>query len=176
MQILGLLVMYFHAVVVKVKTFLLLFRLALAILCLLMACAQLCFVCHRQTHCHIFPKMTGGGVSYVEDTLTDLKHNLFMFSSKHWGYQGLLGMQIGIKSLYSRVRNKRTPTFIIFWIFFQGLCSYYGLKRLEFYYISLHILRACVYFSCRIFQKLRLFKQLHLFWTLEQQKYALDVA
>ena len=33
MQILGLLVMYFDAVVVKVKTFLLLFRLALAILC-----------------------------------------------------------------------------------------------------------------------------------------------
>ena len=33
MQILGLLGMYFDAVVVKVKTFLLLFRLALAILC-----------------------------------------------------------------------------------------------------------------------------------------------
>ena len=32
MQILGLLCMYFDAVVVKVKTFLLLFRLALAIL------------------------------------------------------------------------------------------------------------------------------------------------
>ena len=34
MQILGLLGMYFDAVVVEVKTFLLLFRLALAILCL----------------------------------------------------------------------------------------------------------------------------------------------
>ena len=34
MQILGLLGMYFDAVVVGVKTFLLLFRLALAILCL----------------------------------------------------------------------------------------------------------------------------------------------
>ena len=33
MQILGLLGMYFDAVVVKVKTFLLLFRLAVAILC-----------------------------------------------------------------------------------------------------------------------------------------------
>ena len=33
MQILGLLGMYFDAVVVEVKTFLLLFRLALAILC-----------------------------------------------------------------------------------------------------------------------------------------------
>ena len=33
MQILGLLGMYFDAVVVKVKTFFLLFRLALAILC-----------------------------------------------------------------------------------------------------------------------------------------------
>ena len=34
MQILGLLGMYFDAVVVEVETFLLLFRLALAILCL----------------------------------------------------------------------------------------------------------------------------------------------
>ena len=34
-QILGLLGMYFDAVVVEVKTFLLLFRLALAILCLM---------------------------------------------------------------------------------------------------------------------------------------------
>jgi hypothetical protein len=34
MQILGLLGMYFDAVVVEVKTFLLLFRLALAILCI----------------------------------------------------------------------------------------------------------------------------------------------
>ena len=33
MQILGLLSMHFNAVVVKVKTFLLLFRLSLAILC-----------------------------------------------------------------------------------------------------------------------------------------------
>ena len=35
MQILGLLGMYFDAVVVKVETILLLFRLALAILCLI---------------------------------------------------------------------------------------------------------------------------------------------
>ena len=42
---------------------------------------------------------------------------------------------------YSRVRNKHTPTFINFWNFFQGLPSYCGLKRLKFYYISLHILR-----------------------------------
>ena len=30
----------------------------------------------------------------------------------------------------------------LFLDFFQGLRSYYGLKRLRFYYISLHILRA----------------------------------
>ena len=36
---------------------------------------------------------------------------------------------------YSRVRNKHTPRFINFWKFFQGLQSYYGLKRLKFYYI-----------------------------------------
>ena len=42
---------------------------------------------------------------------------------------------------YSRIWNKHTPTFINFWNFFQGLGSYYGLKSLIFYYISLHILR-----------------------------------
>ena len=42
--------------------------------------------------------------------------------------------------MYSRVRNKHSPMFIKFWK------SYYGLKRLKFYYISLHILRGYVYF------------------------------
>ena len=32
---------------------------------------------------------------------------------------------------YSRVWNKRTPTFINFGIFFLGLQSYYGLQRLH---------------------------------------------
>ena len=35
---------------------------------------------------------------------------------------------------YSRFRNKHSPTFINFWNFYQGLRSYYGLKRLKFYY------------------------------------------
>ena len=35
--------------------------------------------------------------------------------------------------------NKHSPMFINFWTFLQGLLSYYGLKRLKFYYISLHI-------------------------------------
>ena len=39
-QILGLFGMYFDAVVVEVKTFLLLFRLALAILCLISATSE----------------------------------------------------------------------------------------------------------------------------------------
>ena len=68
---------------------------------------------------------------------------------------------------YSRVRNKRTPTFIDFCHFLQGLQSYYGLKRLKFYCISLHILRGYIYYFCQIFQRLRLFKRLCLFQTLE---------
>ena len=68
---------------------------------------------------------------------------------------------------YSRVRNKHTPMFIKFWNFFQWLRSYCGLKRLKFYYISLHILRDYVYSSCLIFQRLPLFKGLCLLRTLE---------
>ena len=71
---------------------------------------------------------------------------------------------------YSRVCNKYSPTFINFWNFFQGLRSYYGLKRLTFYYISLNILRGYVYSFCQIFQRLRLFKVLCLFRTLEYSK------
>ena len=41
-------------------------------------------------------------------------------------------------------------------------------KRLTFYYISLHILRGYVYSFCQIFQRLRLFKGLRLFQSLEQ--------
>jgi hypothetical protein len=59
---------------------------------------------------------------------------------------------------YSRVRNKHTPTFINFWIFLQGLWSYYGLNRLKFYNIRLHILKGYVYSFCQIFQRLCLFK------------------
>ena len=70
--------------------------------------------------------------------------------------------------IYSRLRNKHTPTLINFWYFFQGLRSYYGLKRLKIYYLSLHILKGYVYSSCHIFQRLRLFKGLCLFRTLEQ--------
>ena len=53
------------------------------------------------------------------------------------------------------------------WIFFQGLQSYYRLKRIKFYYISFHILRGYVYSFCQILQRLRLFKGLRLFQTLE---------
>ena len=51
-----------------------------------------------------------------------------------------LNFRLRIQIFHSRVRNKHTPTFINFWNFFQGLWSYYGLKRLKLYYISLHIL------------------------------------
>ena len=56
---------------------------------------------------------------------------------------------------------------LIFGIFSKGLQSYYGLERLKFYYISLHILMGYVYSFCKIFHRLRLFKGLRLFWTLE---------
>ena len=72
-----------------------------------------------------------------------------------------------LTNTYSRVPNKNTPTFINFWNFFQGLRSYYGLKSLKFQYISLHILKGYVYSFCQIFQRLRLFKGLRLFQTLE---------
>ena len=63
------------------------------------------------------------------------------------------------------------PTVINFWNFFQELRSYYGLKILKFYYISLHILRGYVYSFCQSFQRLRLFKGLRLFRTLEYTQY-----
>ena len=59
------------------------------------------------------------------------------------------------------------PYFYQFLEFFQGLQSYYRLKRLKSYYISLHILRGYVYSFCQIFQRLRLFKGQLLFRTLE---------
>ena len=52
------------------------------------------------------------------------------------------------RKLFKGGNNSRkygTPTFINFWNYFQGLRSYYVLKRLIFYYISLHILRGYVY-------------------------------
>ena len=55
-----------------------------------------------------------------------------------------------MNSSYSRVRDKRTPTFIDFWILYQGLLSYYGFKRLKFYYISLDILGGSIYSFCQI--------------------------
>ena len=63
---------------------------------------------------------------------------------------------------YSRFQNKHTPMFIIFLEFFSGATG------LNFYYISLHILRGYVYSFSQIFQRLHLFKGLHLFRTLEQ--------
>ena len=53
--------------------------------------------------------------------------------------------------------------FINFWNFFQGLWSYYELKRIKFYYI----LGGYVYFFSQIFKRLSLFKGLRLFQTLE---------
>ena len=92
----------------------------------------------------------------------------FLFPSAIWIDYKTLHNFIFTKELsmyYSRVRNKHTPTFINFWDFFQGLQSYYGLKRLKFYYISLHILRGYIYSFCQIFQRLHKFKGLRLFRT-----------
>ena len=64
------------------------------------------------------------------------------------------------------VRNKRTPTFIIFWNFFQG-------DGLFTDHITLHILRGYIYSFFQIFQRLRLFKGLRLFRTLEYTPFLL---
>ena len=82
-------------------------------------------------------------------------------------------MQENSQANYSRVWNKRTPIFINFWNFFPGAQSYYRLKRIKFYYISLHILRSYAYSFCHIirgyiyFKAMNLFKGLCLFRTLE---------
>ena len=65
-----------------------------------------------------------------------------------------------------RVWNKHTPTFII--IFFsRGYGLITDLKDIYYLHISWHILRGYVYCFCQIFQRLRLFKGLRLFRTLE---------
>ena len=85
----------------------------------------------------------------------------------------LLGVKEGLKGLtgpiylYSRVRNKHSPTLIIFLIFFQGLRPYYGLHRAYFSTISIRYKWGYAYSFCQIFHGLCLFKGLRLFQTLE---------
>ena len=71
------------------------------------------------------------------------------------------------KTVYSRVRNKHSPTLINFLTFFQGLRPYSGLHRAYFSSISTRYKWGYAYSFCLIFQGLRLFKGLHLFQTLE---------
>ena len=54
-------------------------------------------------------------------------------------------MSVDISFRSGAIFFKRTPTFINFLNFFQGLQSYCELIRLKFCYISLHILRSYVY-------------------------------
>ena len=71
---------------------------------------------------------------------------------------------------FSRVRNKRIPTFINFCNFFRGYGLITDLKDLNFTkYISFHILRGYVYSFCQILQRLRLFKGLRL-WSIIGQE------
>ena len=77
---------------------------------------------------------------------------------------------IQICSEYSRVRNKRTPTLINFLTFFQGLRPYSGLHRAYLSSISIRYKQSYAYSFCQIFQRLRLFKGVRLFPTLEQGK------
>ena len=58
---------------------------------------------------------------------------------------------------------------LIFRIYSRGYNLITGLKRLKFYYISLHILRGYVYSFCQILQRLRLFKGLRL-WSIIGQE------
>ena len=53
---------------------------------------------------------------------------------------------------------------LIFGIFSRGYGLFTDLKDLNF---TTHILRGYIYSFCQIFQRLRLFKGLHLFRTLE---------
>jgi hypothetical protein len=61
---------------------------------------------------------------------------------------------------YSRVRNKRTSTLIIFLTFFQGLRPYSGLHRAYLSGISIRYKWSYAYYFCQIFQGLRLFQTL----------------
>jgi hypothetical protein len=70
-------------------------------------------------------------------------------------------------SVYSRVRNKHTPTLINFLTFFQGLWPYSGLHRAYFSSISIRYKWGYAYSFRQIFQPLCLFKGLRLFQTLE---------
>ena len=63
--------------------------------------------------------------------------------------------------------NTRTPTFINFLIFFQGLWPYSRLHRAYFSSISIRYKWGYAYSFCQTFQRLRLFKGLRLFQTLE---------
>jgi hypothetical protein len=69
--------------------------------------------------------------------------------------------------VYSRVRNKHSPTLINFLTSFQGLQPYSGLHRVYLSSISIRYKWGYAYSFCQIFQGLRLFKGLCLFQTLE---------
>ena len=69
--------------------------------------------------------------------------------------------------MYSRVRNKRSPTFLNFLTSFQGLRPYSGPNRAYFSSLSIRYKWGYAYSFCQSFQGLRLFKGLRLFQTLE---------
>ena len=72
------------------------------------------------------------------------------------------------KNIYSRVRNKHSPTLINFLTFFQGLHLFSGLHRAYLSSLSRRYKRSyTLVFFCQIFQGLCLFKGLRLFQTLE---------
>ena len=96
--------------------------------------------------------------SFLNQTTLDLRKEKWTFLNREFTVLSIF------LTLESEI-NVRTPMLINFWNFFQGLLSYYGLKRLKFYYISLHILGGYIYSFCQIFQRLSLFKGLHLFRT-----------
>ena len=103
-------------------------------------------------------------------------HNSFLISPKNASFitgncLGARGQQNGIfyfsTQVYSRVRNKHSPTLINFLTFFQGLRPYSGLHRTYFSSINIRYKWGYAYSFRQIFQGLCLFKGLRLFQTLE---------
>ena len=85
-----------------------------------------------------------------------------LHKKSEWIHQRLCGFGHSsfppLSFVYSRVRNKHSPTLIIFFTFFQGLRPYSGLHRAYLSSISVRYKWGFAYSFSKIFQGLCLFK------------------